>query len=96
MQLRWEINRQDNKHWFQLSSTHLRANFRGARAYRSPCSAGVKWNDISCIVTRVSPSGRTIRDARPRELGITEKRFCYISGSCDILVDVDLSSGVSK
>ena len=65
-----EMHRQEGKHWFRLSASHWRANFRGARAHRSPYSAGIRWQDFSRIVTRVSPSGRIMKDIRPNILGI--------------------------
>ena len=62
---------QEAKHWFQVSPLHWRASFRGARSHRLPCRAGVKWSNISRIVTRTSPNGRVVRDLRPKELEIT-------------------------
>ena len=87
---------QEAKCWFRISPHHLRGSFRNARAHRSPCCTGVSWNSVSRIVTRASPSGRIIRDVRPRDLRITEKQYCnHINGCSDIVTDVylDKSSG---
>ena len=85
---------QEAKRWFRISPNHLRGSFRNARAHRSPCCTGVSWNSVSRIVTRASPSGRIIRDVRPRDLRITEKQYCnHIDGCSDIVTDVYLDKG---
>ena len=79
------------KQWLQLSSTYSKASFKTSRSYRSPCCAGVAWQDIARTVTRFSSFGKIIRDVRPSLLGITEKECCNnLDGSSDLVVDVYL------
>lgn len=80
--------RKKQRSGFTFCPIHWSGSFRNARAHRSPCCAGVSWQNISQVVTRTAPQGKIIRDIRPRDMDITEKQHCNKAGGCsDIVVD---------
>ena len=61
----------------------------GARAFRSPRTAGVPQSEVVRRITRVLPENRIIDDIHPQTDGIYEAAACMrICGSRDIQTDI--------
>ena len=83
------MERQEARNWKQLSSTMWKAEFKNARALRSPSSAGIPWSCIERIITHAAPSGRVIGEFHPSRDGTSEREACRKIGGCsDIVVTV--------
>ena len=84
--------RQESKSWRQVSSTIWRAEFKNARALRSPTSAGVRWDNVERIETRSAPSGNLICNLFPARDKLSEREACCNIGGCsDITVMVEVN-----
>ena len=73
------------------------ARFKGARAYRSPCSAGIPWEHVVYRETRDSQSGEVLEALYPRQHGTTAKGASQLLGSVtDLEVEVHYDCDVQE
>ena len=74
-----------------MSQQHWSCDSFGARAFRSPASAGISWCEIARRVTRRLPDLEVIEDIWPYRDQISEMSACgRFGGSTDIRTDVVL------
>ena len=57
------------KRWQCLSKMHWRGSFRNARSHRSPAHAGVRWQEVSRMLTTDLNTGQVLSDIMPAILG---------------------------
>ena len=77
------------KQWQCVGTGHWRSTSKGARAYRSPCAAGVPWSEVARRVTSELHTLTVIDDIYPLRDGLKEAAACMrIGGSKDIHTDI--------
>ena len=63
----------------------------GARAYRSPTLAGIRWEEVGRRITRRLPGREVMQDIWPSKDGISEESACSrFGGAADIITEVML------
>ena len=80
-----------NSGWQCTAKRQWTCRSLGARAYRSPSTAGIRWSEVGRRITRKLPSLELMQDIWPSRDNISEEAACSrFGGSSDIETEVTI------